>query len=123
MNKDDKEETRQMISDIIGKPLEDIIGRLNVMNANMVRIEGNTERTEKHAEKTNGRVNTLEKQMEQLKLDEIQHILKCPNNNRIQGLENNEVSRKAVAKFLIMASTLAGIIGGLVFAFLELILK
>ena len=38
----DEQRTRQMIEDLIGKPFEEIIGRLNVLNAHVSRVESNT---------------------------------------------------------------------------------
>lgn len=107
MNKDDRDEARQMINDVIGKPLEEIIGRLNVIQANLVRVEGQTT-------KTNGRVTACEDKIETLEKDEIKHAVNCPNLLRLKTLEEAEISRKAIIRFIVGGSALAGTIGGLV---------
>jgi len=123
MTEQDEKKVRQMIVDVIGKPLEEIIGRLNVLNANVTRIEGNTERTEKHAERTNGRVTKLEDDVSDLKKVNIAHFVQCPNTEKIINLEKMEVSRKAIAAFSWKQVTFGGILAGLIISIIQLLIK
>lgn len=121
MTADDEKKMRQMLTDVLSGHIEAIHGRLNVVHANLVRIEENTGRIETQTVKTNGRVTQLERDVVQMKMDETKHTSNCPNNPRIKILEDNDLSRKAIAKFLLVATTLAGIIGGLAFKLIDLI--
>lgn len=123
MTVEDEKQMRQMLADVLSGHTEAIHGRLNVVHANLVRIEENTGRIETQTVKTNGRVTQLEKEVVQIKMDESKHANSCPNNSRIKVLEDKDLSRSAVAKFLLVATTLAGIIGGLAFKLVDLIFK
>lgn len=115
MNAADRAEMRQMLTDVLSGHTEEMKGRFNVLHANLVRIEEQTT-------KTNGRVTMLEKQMNQLELDESQHVMKCPNASRIKAMEDNEISRKAIMKFIVVGAAVAGGGGGLVFSILKFLL-
>lgn len=121
MEKEQQEEVRQLILDVIGKPLEEIIGRLNVVNANLVRIEGNTQRTEEQQKIANGRTGKLEGAVEQLKQVNLVHTINCPNTKilkemelaskdrkencpykaEIETLKTERISRASVVKFVV----------------------
>lgn len=116
-------ETRQMIEDVIGRPLEDIIGRLNVLNANMARIEGNTQRAESNTAKTNGRVDKLEDSVLELQKINLTHVMNCPNNKKIELLQNESVSRKSIVKFVSGVFAVAVAIIGIAIAVAQLMKK
>jgi hypothetical protein len=130
MTDSDEKKVRQMIADITGQHHAELKGLLNVMSANLVRIEEIGSRTEKHAERTNGRVTKLEEQVSELKNAEITHVLKCPNikdikviNEKVVNLEKMEVSRKAVSTFTWKQIGAIGIIAGTVLGILTFILN
>lgn len=114
LNKEQKDEVRQMFSDLTGKQYEEIKGMLNTMSVNLMRIEGIGQRTEEHAKLTNGRVTKLEAEVISLKLENVAHNNHCPNVTRIKALEDAEIERKAVKAFswkqLIIASAIIGFI-------------
>ncbi len=116
-------ETRQMIEDVIGRPLEDIIGRLNVLNANMARIEGNTQRAENNTAKTNGRVDKLEDAVSELQKINLIHTVNCPNTKKIELLQNESVSRKSIVKFVSGVFAVAVAIIGIAIAVAQLMKK
>ena len=60
--------------------------------------------------KTNGRVNKLEEKTEQLKINDIDHIVHCPNVSKIQALENKQAENAGIKKFIISSITIAGVI-------------
>ena len=129
MDKEQRNEVRELITDVIGKPLEEIIGRLNVITANMIRIEGNTERTETHTKETNGRVTKLEDAVILLQKENIMHTINCPQkaaidtmNNKLTTIEKIEVGRDAIQKFTWKQLTGIGIVAGIVFGVLKFVM-
>lgn len=107
MTTEERAEVRQMLTDILSGHHEELKGRLNVIQANLVRVETQTT-------KTNGRVTAIEDKIEILEKEEIKHTVNCPNVVRIKSLEDAEISRKAIVKFVVGGAALAGTIGGLV---------
>ena len=87
MDKEQREEVRQLIEDVIGKPLEEIIGRLNILNANTSRIETQTT-------KTNGRVDKLESCVSDLQKVNLTHTVNCPNTKLLKEIEVAAKDRK-----------------------------
>ena len=113
MTKDDRSEIREMFSDIIGTHSEKMNGEFKLIRQELVTIKEQTI-------KTNGRVNALEEEAEKLRKADLEHSLKCPNVGRIIALEKSEFSRKAIIMFIIKALSVAVLIAGLVFGYLEL---
>lgn len=96
MTQNDRVEIRQMLTDILSGHTEEMKGRYNVIHANLVQIkEQNT--------KTNGRVNSLETEVDKLKA--------------------NDISRKSVVRFITWASVIIGSITGVLIAIIQLIIK
>jgi tetrahydromethanopterin S-methyltransferase subunit G len=129
MTEADQKKVKEMIQDGLLPLSNEILGRLNVLCEKMVRIEANTERTEKHAEKTNGKVAEHEKEIYLLKESNATHMIKCPQtkeiheiNQKITTLEKMEVGREAVQKFTWKQLTGIGIVAGIVFGFLKFVI-
>ena len=121
LNKEQKQEVRQMIEDVIGKNYAEIKGMLNTMSANLVRIEGITSETREHARKTNGRVTKLEEEVEELQKVNLVHVVNCPNTKKIEILEKFQTERDAVKKFAWGQVVVASAIIGFVIAVLEIL--
>ena len=117
MTTDDKQEVRQMLEDVIRGYSENITGRLNLISAHLVRVEGNTQRTEAHAEKTNGRVTKAEKDIQELKEINLTHVVNCPNTAEINEFKKKEFGRTMTIKFALgligVSSTIIGIALGI----------
>lgn len=121
MDKEQREEVRELIEDVIGKPLEEIIGRLNILTANTSRIETQTT-------KTNGRVNYLETCVNDLQKVNLTHTINCPNTKilkemeqagahrkencpyktEIEILKNDRISRASVLRFVLGVVAVSG---------------
>lgn len=106
MTTEERAEVRQMLTDVLRGHHEEMKGRLNVIQANLLRVEAQTT-------KTNGRVTIVEDKIEILEKEEIKHSVNCPNESRIKTLEEAEISRKAIIRFVVGGSALAGTIGAL----------
>ena len=116
MDATDKAEMRQMMEDILSAHNKEIKGRLNVMQAHLVHIKEQTTRT-------NGRVTALEEAVDALHEADTKHTITCPNIPRIVALENAELSRKTITKFIAGVSVATGAIVGAVVAIIEFIIK
>lgn len=116
MSKDDKEKVRQMMQDILSGHTHEVIGRFNVIHANLVQIKEQTT-------KTNGKVSKLETDVKTLYENDIKHALNCPFASRVEELEKSEISRKSVLKFVGVTIVATGTIVGIVTAILDYILK
>jgi hypothetical protein len=139
MEKNQQDEVRQLITDVIGKPLEEISGRLSLINAKMVEIERNTMKSEQHGAKTNERVDKTEDDIDKLKTANVAHVVNCPNTSllkqvelalkerketcpyktEIETLKSDRISRASIVKFVVgVIATTAGVV-----AFLEWLAK
>ena len=116
MIKEDRDEIREMLNDILSGQTEEMKGRYNIIHTNLVQIKEQTT-------KTNGRVNVLDDEIAKLKINEIKLEGYCPNTSRVIALENLEIGRKSVYKFItIVAGVTVGIIS-LAIAILTYFLK
>ena len=138
MTLDDKNEIRQMFTDIMGthtaqtdSKLEAINGKIDVINVKVNSIEIQTT-------KTNGRVTKLEDKVENienkialkieniddridvLRTNDVEHILHCPNVSKIQKLEEQQISRKSVINFLLLEIGVISTILGIALALFKL---
>ena len=118
----DRQEVSKMLKDVISgnfKNIEvklqeldakthynEIIGRLNVLDITMAKIEGTTTRTEVLAQKTNGRVTDLENEVDTIKIGEVQHLVNCPRlhdivdiNKKIDQLNEENLILKIWNKY------------------------
>ena len=99
----------------------EVQGKFDVIN---VKLESIIEQTTK----TNGRVNKLEyktipeinEKISKISLNEINHVVNCPQLSRLKVLEDNLTSQKSIKKFLITTVTLSGIISGIIYGLIKL---
>ena len=110
MDNEQRKEIREMVQDIVGVQYAEIIGRLNVLNGHIATINGTTTRTEKHAEKTNGRVTKLEDEVESLQKINMVHLVNCPNTLKIAELEKENLKQHSIKTFLFKSLGVTGII-------------
>jgi hypothetical protein len=116
MTTTDRAEIRQMLTDILSGHTEEMKGRFNVIHTNLIQIKEQTT-------KTNGRVTSLENEMETVKREELLHVVNCPVIGRVKSLEEKELSRKAVVKFLLLIGGISGGIAGLIVGVLQIFIK
>ena len=114
MDANDRAEIRQMLTDILAGHTNEINGRYNVIHSNLIQIKEQTT-------KTNGRVTALETKLDTLEKTEIQHVINCPNTKRISELENNELGRKSIYRFIGTVAFVIFSVAGLVIAVMEII--
>lgn len=114
MDANDMAVIRQMFTDVLSGHTQEINGRYNVIHSNLIQIKEQTT-------KTNGRVTALEDKLEKLEKTEIQHIINCPNTKRIGELENNELGRKSIFRFVSIVALVVASVTGLVIAVMEII--
>ena len=102
MTTEDRQETRQMLEDVLKGHSSEIIGRLNVLNANLIRVEGVANDTRKEAAKTNGKVAEHEKEIAKLKEANLVHVINCPNTYKLTELsskiDNEDAGHEAQIK-------------------------
>ena len=116
MNREDRTEMRELMTDIISSHTENVNGKFEVIKTELGAIKAQTT-------KTNGRVNSIEYEIEELKLNDKTHLLSCPNTKRIVLLENQEISRNSIKDFLnnSWVKTVAAI--GVIIALIEIGIK
>jgi len=123
--KESRDEIRQLLTDVLSAHANDMNGRFNVMHTQLIHIKEEITDIKEQVTKANGRTKILETEvddirlkglaeLETIKLKELEHILRCPQLPRIEKLEKKEIGRAAIIKFIVLAATLAGTIGGLV---------
>jgi len=120
--KESRDEIRQLLTDVLSAHANDMNGRFNVMHTQLVHIKEEITDIKEQVTKANGRTKTLESDVTAMQLKEIEHILTCPQLGRIDKLEKKEIGRSAIVKFILLAATLAGTIGGIVVVGLKHIL-
>ena len=103
MEKEDREETRQMIQDLIGKPLAELNGQMRLLVIQNANIETQTI-------KTNGRVSELENwQLDVVKVlaSELPHsIAGCPQEPALVDIKKDiKEVQKAVNEIKVTAKT------------------
>ena len=113
MTRQDREEIRQLLLDVISSHTAEVDGKFNVIHEKLERIEAQTT-------KTNGRVNKLEEKTEILKINDIEHITHCPNSEKIQLLMNSETKRIGIYKFVTIVAGVCATLATLVISYLEL---
>lgn len=87
-----------------------------LMNAHFDNVDDRLKAIEEQTKKTNGRVNELEKK-------EITHFVDCPNVNKIRALEDNQLTSKAIKKWIVASIGVTTAVISLIFALIELYSK
>jgi predicted nuclease with TOPRIM domain len=118
MTFEEKSEFREMITDIYATHNAKIDGKFNVIRVELAAIKEQTTKTngrvtkleDKIETKITDKISNIDNRIEILKTNDIEHILHCPNISKIQELENQQLSRKSITKFmLIMIATISTI--------------
>jgi hypothetical protein len=116
MDKNEREIIREMFTDVLATHSAVLNGEFKVIKTELSSIKIQTT-------KTNGRVTSLEKEVGEIKLEEVQHIINCPNTQRIGTLEKSDVSRKSVLKFISISIGITLGVIGIVFTIMTFIIK
>jgi len=116
MTREDENKVRQMIVDVIGRPLAEISGQLALLTQTTDVINAKVT-------VTNGKVAEHEKVIGQMIKDEISHFNKCPNTDKIITLEKMEVGRKAVSNFTWKQVTWIGAVAGTILTLLTILIN
>jgi len=102
MNKEDREEIRQLLKDVLSAHTATIDGQFNLIVSDLSHIKEQTT-------KTNGRVTKLEEQRQAALLLEASHFQNCPVAEKVEVLELDRTTRKGLTRFLISAgATIVG---------------
>lgn len=96
MIKEDKEELREIIKGFIA--IQD--SKFDIIEIKLQQIYDQTK-------KTNGRVNKLEDQTEELRNKNKEHILLCPNSLKIRTLEDKNLEDQSIKKFIVKSISIA----------------
>lgn len=114
MTKGEREDFREMLSDILAGHTQNIEGKFNVINTQLDQIKEQTT-------KTNGRVNKLEEKVQTLEKRDLEHVINCPIAERVKMLETDNTGTKSIKHFVIQSIIIAGIIGGILFGIFEIL--
>lgn len=113
MTDKDREAVRQMLSDVIALQTADLHKKLDLTIQELGFVKEQTT-------KTNGRVTKHDEVIRKLELEDANHLAKCPNMKRIEGLENDQSERGGALKFIRFAGWILFSVSALVIAWLEL---
>jgi len=114
MNTQQRLEVRELIEDVIGRPLAEISGQLNILS-------DNTKNLAEYQKVANGRTKTLEACVSDLQKVNLLHTVNCPNTkilnemeiagkerkencpykSEIETLKTDRISRASVVKFIL----------------------
>lgn len=116
MTKEDREELRDMIDDILSAHAENTNGKFQVIDTKLDVIGEQTK-------KTNGRVTKLESDVLRLQFNDANHCNVCPQGKRIEKLEQDSLTSVAVKKFLIGALAIMVSLTTIIVAVYEIFIK
>ena len=116
MNKLDREEMRQLLTDVLSAHTAEIGGQFQLIKQELGQIKEQTI-------KTNGRVNRHDEELQNLKLIEKDHFVHCPNSDRLDNLETLKEQYVGAWNFIIKAAATFSAIALIAIAILELIIK
>lgn len=83
--------------DLIKLKLESIETQTTKTNGRVNKLEDNTKDIE---EKLNNQISGMDKRIETLRTNDIEHILHCPNVSRIKVIEDTQLTTKSIYKFI-----------------------
>lgn len=107
------EQTRQLLLDVLAAHTAEINGKFDVINEKLDNIEVQTKRT-------NGRVTKLEEKTSVLEINDLTHINECPNVARIQRLENTDLEKKSIFRFITVVFGVCATVATIVIAYFEM---
>lgn len=90
-------------------------GLTKLMNAQFINMADKLDSIEEQTKKTSGRVTELEKK-------ELLHVIQCPQTDKIRHLEDNQLTDKAIKKWMISGIVITGTISGIVFGIIKIIM-
>jgi predicted nuclease with TOPRIM domain len=93
MTKADKEEVRQMLTDIIAVQVESINGKFELIKQELGAIK---EQTTKH----NGRMSKIEDKIKDLEINEVKHLVSCPQAAKIIKIDEAIADYKITKGFI-----------------------
>lgn len=107
ISSEERIELKNEIKDAVGDLIENLETRtssqFNIIDYKLDAIEKQTTRT-------NGRLSEAESKLKNLEKSEKDHILRCPNNQRIRELEDVTLTAKTIKRVLIQGLVLTGIV-------------
>jgi hypothetical protein len=112
----DRTELREMLKEHVAGIIAIQEAKDNTFKYQIDNIENLVTEIKIQTTKTNGRVNELEKR-------EIGHYQTCPNSIAIRKLEDAQLSVNSVKKWLIVATSIAVAVSGIIIGIVELMLK
>lgn len=98
MTKDDRDEMRQLMKDVLYAHTAAIDGQFKVIASDLAHIKEQTT-------KTNGRVTKLEDYRQSALLTEANHFQNCPVAGQVELLKIESTSRKSLRNFLVYAGS------------------
>ena len=115
----------KMTTAVMSSHVNDIVGRLNVFNANLVRIEGTFSRIENefretikdHAE----RVLKIESEVQNLHKADFVHAVNCPTAKNLELLKDAQERKLAISKFVVKTITFSGLILAAIVSIIEVL--
>lgn len=116
LNKDDKAELRQMFIDVLSTEISIVKGEINLLKLEIKTFSSQYSSTKEDIEDHDERIDTLEKA-------EINHINKCTVAPRVKILEDKELTRESINKFLTKTIAITATVTAVIIAVVELIIK
>lgn len=116
MNLSDTNEMRQLLTDVLAAHTAKIDGKFELIKQELHQIKEQTT-------KTNGRVTKLEDRTDALKIAAIEHETKGSHAERIKALEDSQLSRISILKFVASVAAVISVVASLVFALASLIIQ
>lgn len=114
------DELKEFIKDLMETRAVKTDMEFKLIRQELSMIASNTDVIKAETTKTNGRVTKLEIRVNELEKISDNHYFNCPNNKTLRDLQDENLSRKSVRKWLLAAIGLAGLITGLVLSLLKL---
>lgn len=119
MTGDEKQEIRQLITDLLTVNHAKTESALDVLHYKMDTQENLLSEIKQQVTRTNGRVTELEKKSET-------HYVSCPHapeiNKKVRAIEDNMLSTRAVKAWILGSVAVTGTIIGIVFIIVKLYL-
>jgi len=116
LNKDDKAELRQMFIDVLSTEISVVKGEINLLKLEIKTFRGEYATIKEDVKDHDDRLDTLE-------MAEVDHANKCPVVPRVKILEDKELTRESINKFLVKTVAITATVTGVIIAVFEFILK
>lgn len=103
--------------DVIKVELEAIKQQTTKTNGRVSKIE---EKIEDNEDEFNHKITEIEARLEQLKINDIEHVINCPNLSKIKSLESQISATRAIKKYIYTSIILLGAIAGIAITFFQI---